>query len=173
MNILVWVVAGTWPACVGAAKDIAEVRHRAGQDVSITLLHVIDDAPHEVAAGAFDALMGRGRHRDPAEQIRQLTQEAAEDMLAAAHHELGLPATRRLVTGRVERVVTAAAQDADYVIVGRDGDRSRLGPDSLGRHTRFVVDHAPCAVMLIWPETAPSLGSIPPPPPRHQRPSEA
>jgi nucleotide-binding universal stress UspA family protein len=28
----------------------------------------------------------------------------------------------------------------------------RGGPRSLGHATRFVVDHAPCAVLLVWPE---------------------
>jgi hypothetical protein len=49
--------------------------------------------------------------------------------------------------------------------VARDGDRSRLGPHSLGHATRFVVDHAPCSVLLVWPDEPPGLESIPPPPP--------
>jgi nucleotide-binding universal stress UspA family protein len=86
-------------------------------------------------------------------------------MLSEAERRLGLPATTSLETGLTERVVTAAAQHVDYLIVGRDGDRSRLGPHSLGKHTRFVIDHAPCRVLVIWPGTAPDIGSIPPPPP--------
>jgi 4-amino-4-deoxy-L-arabinose transferase-like glycosyltransferase len=35
--------------------------------------------------------------------------------------------------------------------------------------TRFVVDHAPCATLLVWPSTPPAIGSIPPPPPRPPR----
>jgi Na+/H+ antiporter NhaD/arsenite permease-like protein len=50
------------------------------------------------------------------------------------------------------------------VVPARDGDRSRLGPHSLGPATRFVVDHAPCAVLLTWPARAPDVASIPPPP---------
>ncbi|MBK7820987.1 MAG: hypothetical protein IPJ61_07895 [Tessaracoccus sp.] len=60
--------------------------------------------------------------------------------------------------------MTAAAAGADYLILGRDGDMKRLGPRSLGRETRFVVDHAPCTVLLVWPEAAPSIASIPPAP---------
>jgi hypothetical protein len=48
--------------------------------------------------------------------------------------------------------------------VARDGDRSRLGPKSLGRATRFVVDHAACPVLLVWPDAAPDVGTMPPPP---------
>ena len=58
-----------------------------------------------------------------------------------------------------------AARGAALLIVARDGDRSRLGPKSLGKATRFVVDHAPCPVLLVWPEPAPAVATIPPPPP--------
>ncbi|MFD5466969.1 hypothetical protein ACFWIQ_29700 [Kitasatospora sp. NPDC127059] len=34
------------------------------------------------------------------------------------------------------------------------GDPAHPGPHSLGPATRFVVDHAPCAVLLVWPERA-------------------
>jgi Na+/H+ antiporter NhaD/arsenite permease-like protein len=59
----------------------------------------------------------------------------------------------------------AAAAGADLLILARDGDRSRLGPKSLGPAGRFVVDHAPCPVLLVWPEDPPGTGTIPPPPP--------
>jgi hypothetical protein len=49
-------------------------------------------------------------------------------------------------------------------MVARDGDHSRLGPHSLGPATRFVVDHAPCVVLLVWPDEPSGIESIPPPP---------
>ncbi|GAA4727188.1 universal stress protein [Phytohabitans rumicis] len=53
-------------------------------------------------------------------------------------------------------------------MLARDGDRSRLGPRSLGPHTRFVIDHAPCGVLLVWPDQPPDLATLPPRPgPRH------
>jgi nucleotide-binding universal stress UspA family protein len=61
----------------------------------------------------------------------------------------------------------AAAADAGLLILARDGDRTRLGPRSLGPATRFVVDHAPCPVLLVWPERAPDVTSMPPPPTHH------
>lgn len=45
--------------------------------------------------------------------------------------------------------------EGDLLIVARDGDRSRPGPKSLGPATRFVVDHAPCPVVLVWPGEPP------------------
>jgi hypothetical protein len=66
--------------------------------------------------------------------------------------------------GITEREVVTAAADARLLIMARDGDRSRLGPKSLGKAARFVVDHAPCPVLLVWPGTAPAVETIPPPP---------
>jgi nucleotide-binding universal stress UspA family protein len=60
--------------------------------------------------------------------------------------------------------VVAACAEADLLIMARDGDRTRLGPKSLGRATRFVLDHAPCRVLLVWPDEPPDLGTLPPPP---------
>jgi nucleotide-binding universal stress UspA family protein len=58
----------------------------------------------------------------------------------------------------------AAADGADLLVLARDGDRSRLGPHSLGPQARFVVDHAPCQVLLVWPDTPPPASTVPPPP---------
>src|SRR6185295_17071334 len=67
--------------------------------------------------------------------------------------------------GRVEQEVVTACADADLLVLGRDGDHTRLGPRSLGHQTRFVLDHAPCRVLLVWPDEPPSLSTLPPPPP--------
>ncbi len=160
MKITVWLTEGTWPDCVDAARDLAE----AG-NAEITLLVVREQSDEDRRSKGFGSLMGRGPHKRMADEMESLTQQAAETMLSEAERRLGLPATTSLETGLTERVVTAAAQHVDYLIVGRDGDRSRLGPHSLGKHTRFVIDHAPCRVLVIWPGTAPDIGSIPPPPP--------
>jgi hypothetical protein len=64
----------------------------------------------------------------------------------------------------VEREVLAAAEDADLLVLARDGEHDRLGPRSLGHATRFVVDHAPCAVLLVWADTPPGLSTLPPEP---------
>jgi nucleotide-binding universal stress UspA family protein len=78
----------------------------------------------------------------------------------------GRPARPVLRAGRVEREVVEQAAGADLLVAARDGDRCRLGPRSLGPATRFVVDHAPCQVLLVWPDQVPRLDSMPPPPGR-------
>lgn len=124
-----------------------------------------------LAHGAFAGLLGRGHsERDPGDRLEDLGALSAARLLDAAAQRLGRPCTRLERTGRTEREVVAASQGADLLVVARDGDRARLGPHSLGRAGRFVVDHAPCPVLLIWPEAAPAVTTIPPPPPHPPHP---
>ncbi len=105
-----------------------------------------------------------GPSATPSSRLAQASNAAADKLLHAAESRLGRLAQRVVRIGRIEREVVAAATGMDLLIVARDGDLSRLGPRSLGRHTRFVVDHAPCPVLLVWPDTTPSVESIPTPP---------
>ncbi|MER5846481.1 universal stress protein [Streptomyces sp. NPDC002012] len=159
MTVLVWINEGTWRAAVDAARAHA----RAGDE--ITLLHVTGDDVAEAAHGAFVGLLGRGhRERDPGDQVAALSASAAAELMDAAADRLGRPAARLQAHGRAEREVVRAAEGAGLLICARDGDRHRLGPRSLGPATRFVVDHAPCPVLLVWPEPPPGVDSLPPQP---------
>ncbi|MFF0302907.1 MULTISPECIES: universal stress protein [unclassified Streptomyces] len=159
MAVVVWIVEGTWPACVDAAR-----RH-APEDAEIVLLHVTGDDVADAAHGAFAGLLGRGHpERDPGTRVEHLAAASAETLLGAAAERLGRPCARTERTGRVEREVVAAADGAELLVLARDGDRSRLGPHSLGPASRFVVDHAPCPLLLVWPEAAPDLTTMPGPP---------
>jgi nucleotide-binding universal stress UspA family protein len=163
MKILAWLTDGTWEACVDATAEIAST------DDEILLLRVTDPALTEGLHGAYAGLVGRGRRgHDPGDAIDSASRIADEELFAAAKEQLGRPATTETRRGRLEREVIAAIGDASLLVVARDGDRSRVGPHSLGRATRFVVDHAPCAVLLIWPdEPDPTLPPEPHGPPRH------
>jgi nucleotide-binding universal stress UspA family protein len=44
--------------------------------------------------------------------------------------------------------VIEVARGADVLVVARDGSAD-AGPKSLGRAGRFIVDHAPCPVLLV------------------------
>lgn len=180
MAVVVWIVEGTWPACVDAAR-----RHAPG-DAGIVLLHVTGHDVADAAHGAFAGLLGRGHpwgHRpaegwgsDPGTRVEHLAAASAETLLQAAADRLGRPCTRVERTGRVEHEVVAATDGADLLVLARDGDRTRLGggvrvphstrgAHSLAPSSRFVVDHASCPVLLVWPEPAPDLTTMPPPPP--------
>lgn len=157
VKTVVWVTEGTWPACVDTARDL---------DVEVTLLHVIDPADIEAVAGPRAGLLGRARTPADAAILETLTGNQTM-LLDAAEIRLGRPAHRERRTGRTEREVVAACAGAGMLILARDGDHSRLGPHSLGHATRFVVDHASCRVLLIWPDQPPALGTLPPGPPHH------
>lgn len=169
MAVVVWIVEGTWPACVDAAGA------HAPYDAEVVLLHVAPADVPGAAHGALAGLLGRGLPapgrpgpggpgRDPGERLEHLADASADELLAEAAARLGRPCTLDKRTGRVEREVVAAAEGADLLVVARDGDRAHLGPRSLGPPSRFVVDHAPCPLLLVWPEPAPSTSTLPPPP---------
>jgi nucleotide-binding universal stress UspA family protein len=143
-----------------------------------TLLHVTSEEGPDAARGAYAGLFGRGG-RDPAARLAEEAAASAARLLQAAAARLrqgiGQACDQVELQGRTERVVVAASAPADLLIVARDGDQARLGPKSLGRATRFVVDHAACPVLLVWPGMAPGIASIPPhppspPPPHHPSP---
>lgn len=128
--------------------------------------HLANTASVLLPVSNLTNLLGRGhRERDPGTALEHLAAMSAEDLLVAAATRLARPCTRLQRTGRLEREVVDAASAADLLILARDGDRTHLGPRSLGPASRFVVDHAPCQVLLVWPEPAPGLDTIPPPPP--------
>ncbi|MEU6622827.1 universal stress protein [Streptomyces litmocidini] len=162
MAVVVWIVEGTWRACVDAA------RAHTPADADVVLLHVTPADVPGAAHGAFAGLLGRGHpERDPGTRLEHLAAASARQLLQDAADRLDRPCTRVERTGRVEREVVAAAEGGDLLVLARDGDRTHLGPHSLGPAARFVVDHAPCPVLLVWPEPPPGLPTMPPPPPHH------
>jgi nucleotide-binding universal stress UspA family protein len=160
MRALVWIVEDTWEATVAEAARLLPA------DARVTLLHVAPSDVEELAAAGRLGLLGRRRPGPPgpSPQLRTISDEAARQLLADAQAQLGRDAELQARRGRVEREVVDAAQDADVLVLARDGDRAHLGPRSLGPQARFVVDHAPCQVLVVWPDAPPDVGTIPPPP---------
>lgn len=157
MRVIVWLVEGTWPACVDA------VHMHAPHATDLVLLYVDEPDVPGLAHGAFAGLLGRAHsERDPGDSLTDLGTSSATRLLDAAAERLARPCTRLERTGRAEREVVAAAEGADLLVLARDGDRSRLGPRSLGPEGRFVVDHAPCPVLLVRPEPAPDVTTLSP-----------
>ena len=160
VRAVVWLVEGTWQGCLDAAAQILP------PDARVTLLHVTPSDVGEVTEAATAGLLGRAfRAHRPISRFEEVADEEAAEILKAAAARLGREDTELVHRrGRVEReVVGAAAEGVDLLVVARDGDRSRLGPHSLGHATRFIVDHAPCPVLLVWPDEPPGIESIPPP----------
>lgn len=152
MAVVVWVTETGWAAAVDTA-----LVHSPSSD-ELVLLHVVPGDIEEVPQGAFTGLLGRDRRDvDRAAVVRQAAERAADELLAAARAR----ARNRLVRilkrrGRPEREVVAAATGADLLVLARDGDDRRPGPRSLGAQARYVIDHAPCAVLVVWPGEPPT-----------------
>ena len=132
MHVVVWVVEGTWQGCVDAAM------RNFPADSQFTLLYVTPSDVTEAADAAALSLFGRGfPARKPDRRYEDVADDEASGLLAAAAHRLGRPDAEQLSRrGRVEQeVVRAVAGSVDVLVVARDGDRSRLGPKSLGHAT--------------------------------------
>jgi nucleotide-binding universal stress UspA family protein len=159
MAVLVWVAEGTWPACIDAAAQWAPPTS------DVVLLVTEGNHGADAAHTAFAGMLGRGRaERDPGARIAAMGAAATEEMLEAAAGRLGRASTARTLSGRPERALVEAAAGAELLVLARDGELERLGPHSLGPVTRFVVDHAPCPILLVWPRR-PTTTALPPPPP--------
>ncbi|MCU1686132.1 MAG: UspA protein [Amycolatopsis sp.] len=139
-KVVVWIAECTWHACVDAARLIA--------DAEVTLVHVVDAEVAEAMQGAYGGLLSRHGH---APDVSALVGPAEQALVEDAAARLGTPCATDVRQGRIEHEVVAACADADVLICARDGRRDHAGPKSLGHHTRFVVDHAPCGVLLVWP----------------------
>jgi nucleotide-binding universal stress UspA family protein len=168
MRALVWIVEDTWEATVAEAAAFLPAH------AEVTLLHVAPEDVEDLAEGSRHGLLGRRRHPPPPgphAPLRAISDEAAEQLLAEARERFGRDARAERRRGRVEREVVAAAEGMDILVLARDGDHARLGPHSLGPPARFVVDHAPCRVLLVWADAPPDVDTIPPaprhPPPHH------
>ena len=126
-RVLVWVTPTGWKECIDAA--------RAYEDV--TLLQVSDVGPPD-PGGLL------GRHRPPRPPVA-----VDDDLLDAARERLGREAEALSPPGKPEHAVVDAADDFDLLILS--STNLRPGPHSIGHATRFVVDHARCPILLVWP----------------------
>lgn len=145
MTTVVWLTEGTWPACVDAARE------HSPPATDIVLLYVRAPEIPGAAHGAPAHSPGEGWDNDPGSRLERLAAASGEHLVRAAAERLDLPCTAQVRTGRVEREVVTAAGSAGLLVLARDGDRAHPGPRSLSPAARYVVDHAPCPVLLVWP----------------------
>jgi nucleotide-binding universal stress UspA family protein len=150
MKVLAWITESGWEACVDAVARLGAAE--------VTLLYV----------ATMDLPGPRGRrHEEVLARMSELADEAAEALLEDAAERLPEPgASIRTVAARgpAEEVVMEAAADVDLLVVVRDN--RHLGPHSIGHAARFVVDHAPCNVVLVWPGGGPDEAGGPAPKPK-------
>ncbi len=157
MRVLVWIAEDTWEGCIDRARALVR------DDAEVTLLHVAPVDVERIAAGGASRLLGRRPPPPPGPPLRAIAAEEAQALLERAAIRFGRPALRDARRGLVEREVLEACVGADLLVLARDG-RPGLEPKSLGPQTRFVLDHAPCQVMLVWPDEPPPLPTMKWPP---------
>lgn len=144
VRVLAWITEGGWEAAIDAVATL--------DASSVTLVHVDTvDMP------------GRGhRHQSVMERMHALAGEAALALLEDAEERLGYATTKRTESGVAETIVYELAQDHDVLVLARDG--RHIGPHSIGHDQRWVIDHAPCTVIVAWPDGAPDPSEPPPKP---------
>ncbi len=157
MRVVVWIAEDTWEGCVDRARALVPA------DAEVTLLHVAPSDVEALATHGGARLLGRHPPPPPGPPLRAIAEEEAVALLEAALERLGRPAELSARRGKIEREVLEVCVDVDLLVLARDGE-PRLEPKSLGPRTRFVLDHAPCEVLLVWPEAPPSLDTIKLPP---------
>jgi nucleotide-binding universal stress UspA family protein len=157
MRVVLWIAEDTWEGCVDQARALLP------DGAEVTLLHVAPSDVEAVASHGGARLLGRHPHPPPGPPLRVIADEEAQALLEGARARLARPAEILARRGKIEREVLDVCVDADLLVLARDGER-RLEPKSVGPRTRFVLDHAPCQVLLVWPESPPSLDTIKLPP---------
>lgn len=142
--------------CVAGAETEAfweRVRTLLPVDAEVELYHVIDDAPAREIEAQF---LRRPGHPPPPHldtRTRAAESRGSDAILGDAALVLGGAAGTEVGRGRPERSIVehAAQAGASLVIVGcRPGELTTPPePHSVGHVARFVLDHAPCPVLLV------------------------
>ena len=156
---LLVAIAGTED--IGLPDQVAKVVGAGGPDLEITLLHVSESAPRELAA--FDPGIRRGpwplpRRETIEQRLASADDEGTAALLALWHDRFAAAVPdaqieHLVAQGRPEQEIVAAAQrrhpDAIALSARPRTGPTEPGPRSLGHVARFVVDHSPVPVLII------------------------
>ncbi len=123
---------------------------------TIGVLYVTDTGPEVQMERHLERFLRPPRPPLPRrEQMRQAEEASAQEILEEGSRYLGGAEMLRR-TGRPEREIVQAAVEwqADVLVIcsrSPQGGGPPLGPKSVGHVARFVLDHAPCPVLLVRP----------------------
>jgi nucleotide-binding universal stress UspA family protein len=86
--------------------------------------------------------------------LRQKRVPQRSRRLAARQNASALRSSARVVRGKPEQVIVQVAQEQRCGLIAIQASegaagRPQLGPRSVGHTARFVLDHAPCDVLLL------------------------
>jgi nucleotide-binding universal stress UspA family protein len=128
----------------------------ATQPLTLGILYVIDTGPRKDIEQTRERFFRRpGPPRSREGEMEQAELASAQDVLSEGLRSIPNAETFRR-QGRPEREIVnlAAEWQADLVIIcprGEYGGKPTIGPKSVGHVARFVLDHAPCPVLLVRP----------------------
>ena len=137
-------------------KQVSKAREMlsATQPLTLGILYVIDTGPRKDIEHTRERFLRRpGPPRSREDEMEQAELAAAQDVLDEGLRYIPNAETFRR-QGRPEReIVNVAAEwQADLVIIcprGEYGGKPTIGPRSVGHVARFVLDHAPCPLLLV------------------------
>lgn len=141
---------------LGLIRRIVEIH---GTRAELILLHVIDTRPHhDLDEILRTSSWGRQRLSSGENELlsaEQAAGRAAIDEAVNAAKDVGFQVgSAKIARGKPEHVIvdTAGEQNVDLIVIrAREGSEGHphIGPESVGHTARFVLDHAPCDVLLL------------------------
>jgi nucleotide-binding universal stress UspA family protein len=127
-----------------------------GERQRLVLAHVVDAGPRAgMEMGRQHRLSGRGLGEDRLSALTQAEEDRARSALQFGRQAL---MAAGLDDGHMEEIVLrgrpneellhlAEAEGIDLIVVG--GRKEKLGPHSIGKTARFLIDHAPHAALMV------------------------
>lgn len=140
----------------GLINRIVEI---IGTQTELILLHVIDTQPHhDLDEILRTSSWGRSRLSGGENEVLSAEQAAGraaiDETMNAAKRAGFQVGSAKIAWGKPEHVIvdTAGEALADLIVIrAREGSQGhpRIGPASVGHIARYVIDHAPCDVLLL------------------------
>jgi nucleotide-binding universal stress UspA family protein len=138
------------------AEQIAKATEMlsASQPLTLSILYVIDIGPraemHHLRERFFRS---RAQHLPREQQMLESERSSARDILNTGLRYMAHAETIEREGRPGHEIVNVAAEwRADVVLIcarAQYGGKASIGPKSVGHVARFVLDHAPCPVLLV------------------------
>jgi len=142
----------------GGPKVVQRLAEILTAGTELLLLHVVDTGPRH----DLKHLIGQLRHGPAGGPGHESELHAAEESVGKtslaetqeAAEAAGFSARTSLVWGKPEKVILQLAESERVSLIcisAREGAEGHphIGPASVGHTARFVLDHAPCDVLLL------------------------